>query len=258
MRNRFFVRVLNIGLIGLGFLLMDELQALESHPLGMTCSSCHLVKGTINQHNAKMLVSSQEVLCKSCHKNAITASHPSGFKPSKAPPEHFPLDWKGDLTCSTCHTIHSGERGLPRVEQSGKALCLLCHDKSFFAKMKDSGVSIMVSGHLDTRTSLEGDIDNFSIQCMACHESLADNLNVRMSANLMRHSSERVNHPIGMKYNTSMRYGGYRAVNMLPAKVSLPDGKISCISCHQGYSDPHGDLVVDNVGEKLCYSCHDM
>ena len=38
----------------------------------------------------------------------------------------------------------------------------------------------------------------------------------------------------------------------------LPDGKISCISCHQGYDEQHGALVLDNRADGLCFSCHDL
>ncbi|MBC8210534.1 MAG: cytochrome c3 family protein [Gammaproteobacteria bacterium] len=247
----FLLCVFNRGLIA-------DLYALDVHPQGMPCNKCHLVRGVINQQNAKTLVATQEVLCKGCHQNAITASHPTGLKPSKKPPASFPLDWKGELTCSTCHSIHSTEPGLPRVNLIGKPLCLSCHTKNFFARMKDGGTSLLLSGHLDPRASLQGNIDSFSIQCMSCHDTLVENLNVQISTNVLQHNSDNSAHPIGMQYRDSVNYGGYHPAALLPKEISLPDGKISCISCHLGYSDLHGKLVMDNTGEKLCYSCHDM
>ena len=103
------------------------LYARNFHPADMPCNNCHLARGTIDQSNAKILVASQEQLCKSCHFNALTASHPSGFKPEEVPPIAFPLDWKGDLTCSTCHSVHTEKAGLLRVSRKGKDLCLSCH-----------------------------------------------------------------------------------------------------------------------------------
>jgi predicted CXXCH cytochrome family protein len=235
-----------------------ELYAREYHPQKMPCNKCHLARGKINKQNAKTLVASQEMLCKGCHQNAITASHPTGLKPRKKPPEKFPLDWKGELTCSTCHSVHSDKPGLPRVDLMGKPLCLSCHNKGFFARMKDGGTSLLLSGHLDPRASLQGNIDSFSIQCMSCHDTLMENLNVQISTNVILHSSDSFVHPIGMQYLDSFNYGGFHAVALLPEQVSLPDGKISCISCHLGYSDAHGQLVVENKGEKLCYTCHDL
>jgi len=224
----------------------------------MPCNDCHLAKSKIDQTNAGILLASEEELCKSCHLNALTASHPSGFMPKNVPPPAFPLDWKGDLTCSTCHGVHNKEPGLLRVKLYGKALCLSCHEEKFFSNMKDGGSSVMSFGHLDARESLAGEIDSCSIQCMSCHDSLSGNLNVRLSGAVLRHSGKQVSHPIGRRYASSVSYGGYRPATLLPPEIVLPDGKISCISCHQGYSDKHGKLVIENDGSQLCFSCHEM
>jgi len=199
MNKRLLPSIFKLLLFVMSTGMMSELYALGVHPQAMPCNKCHLARGVINQQNAKTLVASQEVLCKGCHQNAITASHPTGLKPIQKPPEQFPLDWKGELTCSTCHSIHSTEPGLPRVKLMGKALCLSCHTTSFFSRMKDEGTSILLSGHLDPRASLQGDIDSFSIQCMSCHDTLEANLNVQISTNVILHSSDSFVHPIAMK-----------------------------------------------------------
>ena len=246
------------GLLFVVFQHIDDLQAGGNHPANMACSDCHLAQGKINKKNAGTLVASQEQLCKSCHPNSVTASHPTGIKPRGTIPEEFPLDWKGDITCSTCHAVHSKRPGLPRVNVYGKDLCLSCHKKTFFSRMKDEGMSIMISGHLDARKPLAGNIDSFSIQGRSCHESLTDDLGVRITGNVIRHNSDRGNHPVGMLYERSISYGGYRRVAQIPKEVLLPTGKVSCISCHHGYSDNHGKLVMDNNGSKLCFACHDI
>ena len=247
-----------ITLLVVSYRMIDDLNATNTHPQNTSCNDCHLARGKIDQTNAKTLVASQEELCKPCHLNALTANHPTGIKPINVPPQIFPLDWKGDLTCSTCHSLHNNEPGLLRVKRHGKELCQSCHDEKFFLNMKDGGSSVMSFGHLDARASLVGDIDSFSIQCMSCHDSLTGSLNVRLSGEVIRHNSNRVNHPIGMRYADSLSYGGYRPIAMLAGEIVLPDGKVSCISCHQGYSDKHGKLVMDNRGDGLCLSCHDI
>jgi hypothetical protein len=118
--------------------------------------------------------------------------------------------------------------------------------------MKDGGISLMGLGHLDASASLIGNIDNFSIQCMSCHEKSGDALSTPVTAA----GSDRRNHPIGSRYTDSIDFGGYRPVAGLPEKIELPDGKVSCVSCHVGYSDEHGALVVDNRADRLCQSCH--
>ena len=123
--------------------------------------------------------------------------------------------------------------------------------------MKDGGISILLSGHIDARESLVGDVDSFSIQCLVCHENQTDSLRVQISNNVIRHSENKFVHPVGMEYEKSTSFGGYHPAMSLPPQVQLPDGKVSCITCHESYSDNHGQLVMDNSGEKLCFTCHD-
>ena len=235
-----------------------DLKAIDRHPGDASCESCHLARDRIDESNASILVASQEELCKSCHENALTASHPSGFAPARLLPAIFPLDWKGELTCSTCHEVHGSNQGLLRVDQQGKTLCLSCHDENFFAEMKDGGSSVMSFGHLDARSSTGGDIDQYTIQCLSCHETLEGELNVQVRGGITRHNNSKASHPIGMKYENSIAFGGYRAISSIPAEIALPDGTVSCISCHQGYSNEHGEVVMSNQGSALCYSCHDL
>ncbi|TAN50389.1 MAG: hypothetical protein EPN21_09090, partial [Methylococcaceae bacterium] len=79
------------------------------HPLNEPCISCHLAGIDTTAANAEKLVASQEQLCGRCHDNTMQMSHPSGFAPApgKTIPAAYPLDWKGELTCSTCHKVHS-------------------------------------------------------------------------------------------------------------------------------------------------------
>lgn len=256
--KRLLLAITMLGLIALLLSQIGGLKARGTHPANMACDQCHLARGEITAANAGLLIAGQEQLCRTCHPNAVTASHPSGIKPGHQIPADFPLDWKGEMTCSTCHDIHGDEIGLSRVDMAGKALCLSCHDDGFFQRMKDGGMSILVSGHLDARAPLAGNIDTFSIQCLSCHETLGDDLAVRMSGNVIRHGSDRGNHPVGMMYQRSISYGGYRSIAQLPKEIALPNGRVSCISCHHGYSEQHGQLVMSNLGSRLCFSCHDI
>ena len=53
-------------------------------------------------------------------------------------------------------------------------------------------------------------------------------------------------------------FGGYVAQERIPREIRLPGGKVSCVSCHQGYSASHGALVSLGNGSPLCGSCHDL
>ena len=108
----------------------------DYHPQNADCRSCHLAT-EVTKENAHQLVNSQERLCVNCHANALQVSHPSGFPPSRSLPETYPLDWKGDVTCSTCHEIHGDQHGLMRGKQSGREFCISCHSESFFTEMVD-------------------------------------------------------------------------------------------------------------------------
>jgi len=185
-------------------------------------------------------------------------SHPSGFAPRIKPPVDLPLDWKGDMTCSTCHEVHSSKPGLVRGDRRGKALCMACHDAVFFTSMKDGGVSLQQSGHAIadmSQLSKMADIDALSLQCLGCHTNQGDARGVRVTAGgIVRHGSGDANHPIGVDY--PVMSGSFKPRSMLPTAIWLPNGKLSCVSCHEPYKKQHGQLVVTNSGSLLCAQCH--
>jgi predicted CXXCH cytochrome family protein len=249
-------------LLGLGFGASPrraDAGGARFHPAGAACQSCHLAGAQVKPEQAKLLVASQERLCGRCHPDAIKVSHPSGFIPKGKIPPEYPLDWKGDLTCSTCHTPHGNSPGLLRGSKRGRELCLACHDQKFFDKMADQGLSV-ISGHLNAGIRTGGaDLDPYSVQCLSCHGSYGDRLGVQVDSNsVLRHSGDSLNHPIGVRYADAMRFGGFRPQAMLPKVIMLPGGRVSCVSCHEGYSQHHGKLVMPNTGSALCFQCHDL
>lgn len=224
------------------------------------CASCHLGGKNVNAQQAGMLVGSQEALCGRCHPNAIKVSHPSGFQPRNKPVDTYPLDWKGDLTCSTCHDVHGSSTGLMRGDKRGKELCFSCHETDFFRKMRDGGASLMV-GHLSRGADAGAVVlDAYSRQCMDCHSGNVDpRILTSIDRNgIARHAGSRVNHPVGTNYQKAATFGGYRPRRVVEQKLLLPDGMVSCVSCHQGYKKDHGKLVVTTAQSRLCYECHDL
>jgi predicted CXXCH cytochrome family protein len=221
------------------------------------CNSCHVAQdGGKSAADSRMLLMGQERLCTTCHKDALKASHPSGIHPSMQIPEIFPLDWKGDLTCSSCHYIHEGGHGQMRSNLRGKNYCLACHNEGFFSSMADSGQSIMFSGHLSDRQNIAlSGIDAYSKKCMTCHDKQTNlpGLTVGFGNGLVRHGGG-TNHPIGSNYQEAYKSGTYRNVMYLPKEIMLPDGMVSCISCHESYKKKHGKLIP----EATCISCHDL
>ena len=217
------------------------------HPRALGCAACH-VDGETGR-----LVATQEQLCARCHQQALQLSHPSGFVPRHDPPKAFPLDADGRLTCSTCHDVHAPSPERLRRRAEGEGLCLGCHRPDFFQEMKDRGRSLEATGHLPAASTPSPFApDRASANCMGCHEDHADRA-------ATGHGGGPANHPIGMDYREARRRQGvYKPVSRLPRHVLLPGGKVSCVSCHRGYSRRHGTLAVANKGSELCLSCHDL
>lgn len=232
----------------------------KPHLEGVPCNSCHLAGQNVTPDQASKLVAAQEALCGRCHPDSVRVSHPSGFMPKVALPVEYPADWKGDLTCSTCHEVHGKVHGLLRGAKRGREMCLSCHNAAFFLGMKDGGMSIEQSGHLNTSAVLGSlELDAPSLQCLGCHSNRGDAQAVSMGRNgVMRHSSGSANHPIGKRYRDSVRSGSFHPESRLSKKILLPDGKLSCVSCHQAYKKEHGKLVMSNRGSALCFECHNI
>jgi predicted CXXCH cytochrome family protein len=231
----------------------------DYHPQNTECGSCHLAT-EVTKQNAHQLLNSQERLCLDCHPNALQVSHPSGFVPTRNLPEIYPLDWKGDVTCSTCHEIHGSEHGLLRGKQTGRGFCMSCHDEGFFNSMADKGASIQLTGHIAAAEIPENlDLDPFSMQCLSCHSEGSEGPISRIDARgIVRHGSGSGNHPIGMSYGETRGIGLYRKISELPPGILLPEGKMACVSCHVGYSKQHGALVLSTDRSALCMGCHDV
>lgn len=246
-------------LIGLTTTVLIAVGVRGPHPTESTCGTCHLGGDVVNPAQSSKLIASQEQLCVKCHQTSVKVSHPSGFVPQRPLPAEFPLDWKGDLTCSTCHVTHGNSPGLLRGIKRGKEFCLSCHETTFFSRMKDAGTSVVTSGHLQLRRSTV-DIDSHSLHCLGCHTSgsYAGGGTVSVGKNgVLRHASGAAAHPIGRIYRDVSRNGDYRPENELAQRnIMLSDGKISCVSCHEAYKKEHGKLVLTMDRSALCLACH--
>lgn len=234
----------------------------KAHLMDQPCGNCHISGKEVAPAGASRLIGSQEMLCGICHKNVRRLSHPSGIVPKGKIPTELPLDWKGDLTCSTCHEVHGNQPGLMRGKLRGKALCLACHEKQFFAAMKDGGRSLQQSGHAApsaAQSKMSVGIDALSLQCMGCHNQQNDVAGVRVGGSgVVRHDSGGANHPIGIAYPVFSVGNALRPISSLPKFITLPEGKLSCVSCHEPYKQKHGQLVMPNGNSSLCTQCHNL
>jgi predicted CXXCH cytochrome family protein len=96
--------------------------------------------------------------------------------------------------------------------------------------------------------------------CLSCHDGL--------SASGIGYSSPGVagarfahgSHPVDVDYNrASMKpQAQYRPLSALPSSLVLTDGKVTCVTCHDGSSSEpaHTSLPMDR--SRLCFGCHDL
>jgi predicted CXXCH cytochrome family protein len=95
---------------------------------------------------------------------------------------------------------------------------------------------------------------------MACHDGVSagefDNA-TPWSRGAGAMGDHRRNHPVGVAYPRNPR-GSFRHPAQLPDQVRLPDGKVSCVSCHDLYTQEPDLLSVPIYESKLCMTCHDM
>ena len=231
-------------------------QAGQNGHADLACGACHLAGDNVTAENARQLSTSQDWLCSSCHGDAMAASHPTGFVPARPLPAEFPLDWKGEVTCSTCHDLHNDQPAHLRAGNDGVDGCLACHSVDFFEEMADSGMLLMGFGHLNAGGDRMSTVDRYSERCAVCHrQSLTISGDVVRVAYTSFNGTGMANHPVGTAYRQAMFHTDLRPAAELPKEMLLPDGRVSCLSCHRGYSRQHGALAVE-LG-RLCISCHD-
>ena len=256
-------RWLAAGLLLIPALLLFHVLAntpAPHHPLNTGCADCHLYGNATTNETAYQLIRDQEALCGGCHPDALTVAHPSGITVQRPLPDDYPLDWKGDLTCSSCHRIHDHQAGHLRGEKRFRAFCHSCHEADFFERMADGGLSLQHGGHLAAKTiELPVEIDPYSLHCLGCH---SDNMQVSRSAQqeqgVLRHAGSALSHPIGVLYAGTAGNTRYHPQSRLAEVILLPEGRVSCVSCHEGYSEQHGALVMSNRGSALCLECHNL
>ncbi|MCB1739777.1 MAG: hypothetical protein KDK91_05365 [Gammaproteobacteria bacterium] len=196
--------------------------------------------------------------CASCHEPQASYGHPVEFVPERPLPAGFPLSRDGRLTCLTCHAAPAQD-GSTRPSPSRVASCSDCHAPAFFQAMADRGDSMDGLAHPVAAFALLDDQDgpdSVSTSCMSCHQSQAGAPSAARGPRSHSGGSLGQNHPVGTRYARHAEFGGYAAITQIPAEVRLPEGKVSCISCHRGYSARHGALVELRPGQGLCDACH--
>lgn len=251
--------ILFFGLLSIRIYVFSQWSSY--HNFEDKCIDCHL---TVPEKGQSSLLFTRDIsiLCIKCHEGQTELSHPVDMRPSMKIPAGFPLDWKGDVTCNTCHTTHEAGSGKYHLRSSlrGEALCLSCH--SGF----DEGIGLhrgrVDSAHIgkgiESRYipgSLDKYLDDISIQCLTCHDGISagDSPVGKPEAKYSHGDELRLSHPIGVLYEETP---AYRRIKELPAGIRLFAGRVGCASCHNPYSKRHFELVMSNERSALCLACH--
>ena len=265
MRRGYKIAGLVTAVAVLSLIVVVYATHIPEHNKSGDCSTCHLNDPQALLEPGESLLFTEDIvqLCSTCHPNAITLSHPVGSVPSSQVPAEYPLDWKGETTCTTCHFFHNEQYpAYMRSPLAGKDFCLQCHTMEFFTQMLDQGESL-VEAHLLTGLEVAvelGYIDPISLDCLGCHDGVtASEVSISMGPGGAVLQSASSSHPIGTDYlaytsvDTSVP-----SINELPSEILLVDGKVGCPTCHVPYGNVHGALVITQQGSKLCFTCHRM
>jgi len=269
---------------GVGWLCIAGSDSLNPHIDKMgSCNDCHLsdpIQITRKEGGTNLFLADIETLCLRCHKETILSmSHPLGMKPTFPLPLDMYLDWKGEMTCTTCHYMHnngtgahgSGNDKYLRRNSTGKNFCLECHQQGF---MSQKGLShALATGDAHNKRFKEFEtgesLGASSAECLSCHDgSIASDVghmsfegNSRNSG-VWEHQKQSYDgassHPIGIDYQDAYRRNPLEIVDisLLPQTILLPNGKVECVSCHNLYTRNRNLLSVTDYGSRLCLTCH--
>lgn len=247
-----------------GAVALYSSQWTSYHDFGGRCLECHLrepAPGEVPRAFSKDVTN----MCVGCHAAELELSHPVDVRPSMQVPANLPVDWKGDITCVTCHPVHKDGHGpfRLRTRASGEGFCILCHSdiESEIHKISIGSAHVTGSASMKYTPAGLGDmLDELSLRCMACHDALTgeDALVETGGALFHNRTVTGLSHPVGVSYIEARRKykGAYKPVDKLPPAIKLFGGSVGCGSCHNPYSKLHNELVMSNEGSAMCLACH--
>ncbi len=263
----------------LSCLTLLAVYAIEMNPHNFPrskCPTCHVVDAGGKIVKGEM-TGPMSVLCGGCHRDIFDEGymHPMNVRPGNVTiPADMPLSNYGEITCATCHDIHSSYLTLYgasthylRRGETGKNFCFICHPRGSFPGGGHEGTlgeAHFTAKYMVTDTSQE--LDKISQDCISCHDgSFATS--VTIGAGIWRHSGELMqndmgSHPIGMDYEMARTRPGnksyLRPMGMVDRRIRFFDGKVGCGSCHDPYSSIEQQLVMSDENSRLCLACHTM
>lgn len=221
------------------------------------CRMCH-ADADKDAGRLKPILSST---CEKCHRDIRqNQSHPVDIPPEVPIPADMPL-MDGKLTCVTCHFVHPSSlrhrpfsKFLLRRPGRGVMFCSACHD------INEKGHLVFENVHLGSYrvTDRRGTIDQYTLQCIECHDRYLGNPKDAVGVGVWNHFATKLNHPVGVSYVriAARKPREFNPSTALPEEIRLFDGKIGCGTCHNVFSKEKDMLVMNNRGSRLCLECH--
>jgi len=174
------------------------------------------------------------------------------------------------LSLLTSSTIVSGEQAVNHCEYSSQLdnpvalnkFLAMKAEMELIAHVRREALENGRSGSTPDELTSYRQLDEHSKECINCHaqkgkmavreiiESYYPPVNSAMSAIYATHA-------IGTDYvAASMKNGGLRNLEELPPTMTLINGRIACVSCHNPLNPQRNSLAVDGNGSALCFTCH--
>ncbi len=237
------------------------------------CLNCHSVdaSGTVAKHTREPVT----IVCKKCHEDVFSKGyiHPVNVRPGSVKvPRDMPLSASGEITCSTCHNMHTpgltpfGTKSyyLRRFE-SGKKFCEACHKRG---PGTESHQAALGEAHFSAKyiiTDPSQKLDSMSKDCISCHDgSFSSSV---MAAGTWQHGRDflrfdKGGHPIGVDYEEARTRRGSKSdlkpIGAVDRRLRFFNGRVGCGTCHNPYSTIEKQLVMSDRESRLCFSCHSM
>ncbi len=270
------LKILSISSILLALAGLAYSLAAKDHNFSQDqCKICH----TSAQFSKYNITESLTQSCKTCHRNILKEAymHPVDTRPKHVKiPIDFPLSNSGNITCATCHDIHSSpitnlgrKSHYLRRQEEGKTFCDICHLNS--PAMANNHVPVFNSAHFTSKfisNDFDNKIDAMSKNCISCHDGSVGKAVVLKSRSSQNQGGflkfdKGSMHPIGMSYEKSRRRthkSALKPIELVDQRIRFfgKDKKVGCGSCHDPYSAAKYKLVINNTRSKLCLSCHGM
>jgi hypothetical protein len=101
-------------------------------------------------------------------------------------------------------------------------------------------------------------LDDNSRECIACHERKGEHASSDLNdRNHPGMSAISATHAIGTDYiSANATRANLRKAYELPPGMTLVNGRIACITCHNLLNPQRFSLAVDTTKTSLCFACH--